>query len=417
MESINLTLQISQQRPENVGACIKEANENAGIGDERWRNLWRAPQQEEHLQLIENLVESLLPCKNLLILGIGGSALGARALHTALCKTDSLSLFVLDNIDPETFQKTIEQILASDPALSQTVVTLISKSGETPEVAALYMATQTALPDATYVAITGEKGTLREHALASGWEILPVPDGVGGRFSVLSPVGLFPAAMCGIDIRELLQGAQSMDDQCLQLQNNPAAELASGLVSAINGGQTTHVMMPYCDRLIPFAHWYVQLWAESLGKVDVHGKRVGPSPVAAIGATDQHSMLQLWREGPTDKVIGFLKVQQTPDAPLGDSPLGSSQSWLCGQTLGSLLSEECIATEKAVQDAGQATWTMTFPELTPFYLGQAIALWQDTVAIAGRLMQVNPYDQPGVEFGKQLTRDALRQVCDGSDPN
>ena len=198
---------------------------------------------------------------------------------------------------------------------------------------------------------------------------------------------------------------------------NPAAELASGLVSAINGGQTTHVMMPYCDRLIPFAHWYVQLWAESLGKVDVHGKRVGPSPVAAIGATDQHSMLQLWREGPTDKVIGFLKVQQTPDAPLGDSPLGSSQSWLCGQTLGSLLSEECIATEKAVQDAGQATWTMTFPELTPFYLGQAIALWQDTVAIAGRLMQVNPYDQPGVEFGKQLTRDALRQVCDGSDPN
>jgi glucose-6-phosphate isomerase len=120
-------------------------------------------------------------------------------------------------------------------------------------------------------------------------------------------------------------------------------------------------------------------------------------------------MLQLWREGPTDKVIGFLRVQQVPDVPLSDSTLGSSQSWLCGQTLGSLLSAELIATEKSVQEAGQATWTMTFPELTPFYIGQAIALWQDAVAIAGRLMNVNPYDQPGVELGKQLTRDALRR--------
>jgi glucose-6-phosphate isomerase len=213
--------------------------------------------------------------------------------------------------------------------------------------------------------------------------------------------------MCGIDIKELLHGAEIMDDKCRQLQDNPAAKLADGLVSAINEGFTTHVMMPYCDRLIQFAHWYVQLWAESLGKIDAQGKRVGPTPIAAIGATDQHSMLQLWREGPTDKIIGFLTVQQLPVIPLGNNSLGASQAWLCGETLGSLLSAEQIATERAVQDAGQGTWSLSLPSLTPFHIGQFIALWQDTVAIAGRLLQVNPYDQPGVEYGKKLTRNAF----------
>ena len=118
-------------------------------------------------------------------------------------------------------------------------------------------------------------------------------------------------------------------------------------------------------------------------------------------------MLQLWREGPTDKIIGFLTVQQLPVIPLGNNSLGASQAWLCGETLGSLLSAEQIATERAVQDAGQGTWSLSLPSLTPFHIGQFIALWQDTVAIAGRLLQVNPYDQPGVEYGKKLTRNAF----------
>jgi len=313
----------------------------------------------------------------------------------------------LDNIDPHTFRRSIEKIKLNDPSLSQTVVTVISKSGETAEIAALYMAVQKDIPQATYVAITGQQGTLRAYAESSGWSIFTVPDGVGGRFSILSPVGLFPAAMCGIDIKGLLEGARAMDDQCMKTQHNPAADLAAGLVAAMEGGRTTHVMMPYCDRLVQFAHWYVQLWAESLGKIDSNGNRVGPTPLAAVGTTDQHSMLQLWREGPRDKVIGFLDVKHVDDVSLGENSMGVPQSWLCGQSLGSLLHAERIATEKAVIDAGQATWTMTFPRIDAHSIGQFIALWQVTVAIAGRLLHVNPYDQPGVELGKQLTKDAF----------
>ena len=357
---------------------------------------------------IEQVVLSLLPCKNLLILGIGGSALGTRAVHAALSTDDSPPLFVLDNVDPDTFQKTMRQIKSNDSTLSQTVVIVISKSGETAEVAALYMAVENALPEATFIAITGAKGSLKEFAQRKGLVTLPIPDGVGGRFSVLSAVGLFPAAMCGIDIREILDGARDMDDRCLQLSDNPAAELASGLVAALQGGQHIHVMMPYCDRLTQCAHWFVQLWSESLGKIDTHGNRVGPTPVAAIGVTDQHSMLQLWREGPKDKVIGFLRVEETLDITLEENSIGANLSWLCGQSLFALMDAECSATEQAVSDAGQATWTLTLPELTPAYIGQFFALWQDTVAIAGRLMELNPYDQPGVELGKQLTRDAFR---------
>jgi len=212
--------------------------------------------------------------------------------------------------------------------------------------------------------------------------------------------------MCGIDIEGLLDGAALMDEQCKQSTNNPAADLAVMLISALGVQRSVHVMMPYCDRLNQFAHWYVQLWAESLVKQNTEGKRVGPTPVAAIGVTDQHSMLQLWREGPRDKVIGFVSVQETEDIDLG-SPLDASQDWLQGQSLHSLQNAEMRATRESMHDANQATWSLTFKKLDAHSIGQFIALWQDTVAIAGRLLQINPYNQPGVELGKKLTRDAF----------
>jgi len=409
MNFIELTLHVQHDSPDSevLAEHIESANAGIGKGDERWRALWQDPMQKEHLHQIESLVSSLQPCTNVVVIGIGGSSLGTKALHSALCCGESTRLFVLDNIDPQTFQHTIQQIGSSDPSQLRTVVIVVSKSGETAEINALYMAVVNALPNATYVAITGGQGALRECAIEKSWATLPVPDGVGGRFSVLSPVGLFPAAMCGIDIRGLLDGARVMDERCMKMKNNPAAELASGLVGAMRAGQNIHVMMPYCDRLNQFSHWYVQLWAESLGKVDAQGNRVGPTPVAAIGATDQHSMLQLWREGPADKVIGFIDIASSVEIPLGENTLGESQSWLSGQTLRRLLQAEMQATQRAVHDAGQSTWKMTFPELNAFYVGQFIALWQDTVAIAGRLMNINPYDQPGVELGKRLTKDSF----------
>jgi glucose-6-phosphate isomerase len=366
--------------------------------------------QKEHLQSVQTLTEKLQPnCVNFLLLGIGGSSLGAKALQSALGDC-ALNFFVLDNIDPHTVQETIDLMKIADPTFEQTVVTVISKSGDTAEITSLLMVIERTMPAATFVAITGSSGTLREVALSRNWDTLLVPDGVGGRFSILSPVGLFPAAMCGIDVNALLDGAREMDDACKQETENPAADLAAALVGAMQEGRNIHIMMPYCDRLIQFAHWYVQLWAESLGKITSEGVRVGPTPIAAIGATDQHSMLQLWREGPMDKVIGFLVVDTTNEIKLGDTPISASQAWLCDHTIGSLLHAQQQATQSSMQDANQATWTLTLATVDASSVGQFIALWQATVAIAGRLLHVNPYNQPGVELGKQLTRESLKKI-------
>jgi glucose-6-phosphate isomerase len=407
MTTIDLQIHSSLQSSIDPSSAIEDANNGIGKDDERWRMLWHEPMQGEHLASIRLLVEKLKPqCENILLLGIGGSALGTKALHTAL-RSDGPRLFVLDNIDPHTVQTTIDTIMLDDPTLEHTVVTVISKSGETAEITSLLMVVEQAMGEATFVAITGPSGTLREYASKKKWATLTVPDGVGGRFSVLSPVGLFPAAMCGIDIEELLRGAREMDARCQQTENNPAGRLSASLVGAMQEDKPIHVMMPYCDRMENFARWYVQLWAESLGKINKKGVRIGPTPVAAIGATDQHSMLQLWREGPTDKVIGFVSVSEMDAVPLGKAAISDSQEWLCGETLGSLLHAQQKATEKAMQEAAQATWTITLDQIDAFAVGEFIALWQATVAIAGRLLGVNPYNQPGVELGKQLTRDAI----------
>ena len=407
MSTIDLKLNISLNNAIDASSAIEDANKGIGIGDERWRMLWHDPMRSEHIKAVQQLADTLKPdCVNFLLLGIGGSALGAKALHNALGE-DAPNFYVLDNIDPHTVEQTIGAIQRSDPTFEHTVVAVISKSGETAEITALLMVIEQTMQRATFVAITGKGGTLREYANSKKWPTLPVPDGVGGRFSVLSPVGLFPAAMCGISIVELLEGANEMDLRCQQVDGNPAAELASALVGSMQEGRPIHVMMPYCDRMIQFAHWYVQLWAESLGKNNANSQRVGPTPIAAIGATDQHSMLQLWREGPTDKVIGFVRVLDTPTTNLGNSTVSESQEWLSGKTLGSLFLAQQNATEKAMHSAGQTTWTMTLKSLDAHSVGQFIALWQAAVAIAGRLLHVNAYNQPGVELGKQLTRKAL----------
>lgn len=409
MDLIKLDMHIPYDVTLDVASSVADASENAGLGDERWRMLWHDPMRTRHIDAMNELVDSLKPdCRNLLLVGIGGSALGSKALHAALStrSDDAPNFFTLDNIDPHTVLGTIKCIESHDPSFEHTVVVVVSKSGETAEISALSMVIKNAMPNASFIAITGVTGTLKRIASQHDWKTLPIPEGVGGRFSVLSPVGLFPAAMCGIDIEGLLDGAASMDEQCKQATNNPAADLASMLVAALNEHRSIHVMMPYCDRLNQFANWYVQLWAESLGKQNARGEPVGPTPVAAVGVTDQHSMLQLWREGPRDKVIGFVSVQAVDDIKLGP-PLDASQDWLEGQSLHSLRNAEMAATRDSMHDANQATWSLTLNSIDAHSIGQFIALWQDTVAIAGRLLEVNPYDQPGVELGKSLTRDTL----------
>jgi glucose-6-phosphate isomerase len=315
-------------------------------------------------------------------------------------------LFVLDNVDPKTIQSTYKQIQQDDPSQQHTVVCVISKSGETIEIASNLMVALQKLPRATYVAITGRTGSLRSFAEDQGWPTLDVPEGVGGRFSVLSQVGLFPAAMCGIDISSMLDGANAMAEHCNKPENM-ASILARYLIGHTIDLRPMHIMMPYCDSLVQCTHWWVQLWAESLGKLNKNTVRVGPTPIAAIGATDQHSVLQLWREGPADKVIGFIHVQEGDDLDLGKRVLFDTTPWLGNKTMREVLTAEQQATAEAVADGDQPTWTLSLEQVSPHTIGQLFALWELTTAYAGNLLQIDPYTQPGVELGKQLTVEKL----------
>jgi glucose-6-phosphate isomerase len=256
-----------------------------------------------------------------------------------------------------------------------------------------------------------EKGVLRRLADAEGIPTLPVPAGVGGRFSVLSAVGLLPAALAGIDIEALLAGAAAMDERCGtdDLLANPAALFAAlQYLAHTERGAGVHVMMPYTDRLYSTADWFRQLWAESLGKrLDLEGREVavGPTPVKALGATDQHSQVQLYIEGPFDKTVTFLTARETamdlaiPQVYQDIDELG----YLGGRTLGELLDAERQATSAALAGSGRMNMTIELPRIDAHAMGELLMMLQVATVYAGALYNVDPLDQPGVELGKVLT--------------
>jgi glucose-6-phosphate isomerase len=360
------------------------------------------------------------------VLGIGGSALGTIALQNALLQPrwNELSdeqreyfprLYVLDNVDPATIGPLLERL---DPR--RTLYNVVSKSGATAETMAQYMIVRErlrqALDDDGYrghliFTTDPERGVLRRIADEEGIATLPVPPGVGGRFSVLSAVGLLPAALTGIDIRALLAGAAAMDERCRtdDLFANPAALFAGlqHLAQALRQAPI-HVMMAYSDRLYSMADWYRQMWAESLGKQSSRsGSEIftGPTPVKALGATDQHSQVQLYIEGPFDKTVTFLTAREPgsdleiPRAYEDVPELG----YLGGRTLGDLLDAERQATSAALAERGRMNMTIELPRVDAHGLGQLFMMLQVATVYAGSLYDVDPLDQPGVELGKQLT--------------
>jgi glucose-6-phosphate isomerase len=254
-------------------------------------------------------------------------------------------------------------------------------------------------------------GVLRAIANKEGIPTLPIPPGVGGRFSVLSAVGLLPAAMAGIDVEKLLAGAAAMDERCRtpDLEANPAGLFAAlQYIAHTEQGAGIHVMMPYSDRLYGMADWFRQLWAESLGKrVDLAGREVfrGPTPVKALGATDQHSQVQLYVEGPFDKTITLLALEEpTLDVPIPEAYHDvDALAYLGGQTLGRLLDAERRGTTGALTRSGRMNMTLTLPALDAHAIGELLMMLQIATVYAGVFYDVDPLDQPGVELGKQLT--------------
>ena len=386
--------------------------------------------QDETVREIKAFAEGLGQAHDhVLVLGIGGSALGAKALLNALRRPawnewddDGRDFFprltVLENVDPTTVSAALRRI---DPR--RVLVNVISKSGGTAETMAQYLVVRAWLEDALgqaayrHLVFTTDpaRSALRDIATKEGIATLRVPPDVGGRFSVLSPVGLLPAALVGIDIEALLAGAGSALDRAESdnLLANPAALYAALHWAADTElGARIDVLMPYTDRLREFAEWYRQLWAESLGKrVDRNGRTVntGPTPVAAIGATDQHSQVQLLMEGPYDKVITFATVddlgEDVPIPPRLDLP--PDLDYLPGHTLGELLRAEYGATSTALAQMGRMNCTLRFPDLTAATLGEAIMFFQLATGYAGVWYGIDPFDQPGVELGKRLTYAAM----------
>jgi glucose-6-phosphate isomerase len=255
-----------------------------------------------------------------------------------------------------------------------------------------------------------DASTLYQIAKDEGYAILPHPLNVGGRFSVLSVVGLFPTAASGVNIRKLLAGAATVEDErrMTGADSAPARYAANQFLSMTTKGRDIHVLMPYADLLHEFGFWYRQLWAESLGKLR-DGKSLGPTPIAAFGATDQHSQIQLYNEGPDNKTVTFVEVESFRRSLKVPNVWASRKGieYVGGLSFSEILHAERAGTEHALASHGRPSATLTIPKISEESLGALFMFFETATSYMGELLGVNAFDQPGVEAGKKEARRIL----------
>lgn len=409
-ETITRIIASLNQRKDKPGQWLQWMN--LGYNEE---TIWYV---KEYASMVKDRFE------NILVLGIGGSALGGIALTEALLKPywNLLSdeqreglprIFFLDNIDPDTMDALFNIL-----DLKKTLVNVITKSGSTAETMSQFMIVKDRLEKElgdnyryNVVATTDKRtGILRQIAEQEGYKTFVVPDDVGGRFSVFSAVGLLPLALVGIDIEAVVNGIKDMD---LALKNTDINENIAAQNALIHylmdtkKGKNISVMMPYSSRLKYVADWYAQLWAESLGKnkdIDGNDVNIGPTPVKALGVTDQHSQIQLYNEGPNNKIINFIRVKEfdtTMEIPNIFEYTGLN--YLGGKTVNQLLNAEADSTRVALADYQRPTVTITLDKVDPYNVAQLLYMLEVQTAIAGELYGINTFNQPGVEQAKNYT--------------
>lgn len=416
--------QIKEMKP-LAEAAFNYVAENRGK-DELYMGWTELPYNQDEIvaDIIATAKEIRKKFKYFVVLGIGGSALGPNMVFNALChlrhnelplgKRKGPKFYVEDNVDPVRMKALLDVI---EP--EKTCFNVISKSGATSETMTQYLIISDVLKKAgldlaEHMIFTTDacRGNLIKIDNELGGKVKKyiLPDGVGGRFSELCPVGLLPAAVLGIDIKGLLAGAAYMDSVCSRpgLNNNPALALAALHYITMHEGKNIHVLMPYSDNLKLIADWYCQLWAESLGKaVDYEGKTVnaGTTPVKSLGVTDQHSQVQLYIEGPYDKVITFISVGKYSCAmpiPHGCEDI-PDVGFLGGHTMQELIKAENKATAYALMRAGRMNYTIRMPEINAFTLGELMFMLELQTAYTGAMLNINTFNQPGVENGKKAT--------------
>lgn len=360
---------------------------------------------QEDLSLHQKNIKQISSCETLLVIGIGGSSLGAKAAIQALGNISRKKIYFLENPNPDTLEILLKRI-----NLKKTAINVISKSGSTLETLSLFFiffeklrqAVGTSKIRERIIITTARQGFLFNLAQELNLSILPIPSNVGGRYSVLSAVGLFPMLFYGIDIKALLKGAQWIDQR--KRDAYLYGTLAYGANHILKKSVTTLFM--YDERLHSFGDWFSQLWAESLGK----SESCGSTPLKAIGPMDQHSLLQLFLQGPRDKwftTIGIKHYKSSIKIP--SSKILKEYIYLKNIPLQKILTTEQKVTEKSLIQFQNPLCSLTLSELSAFSLGTLFYYFELATMIAGYLYEINPFDQPSVEEGKQLTQKILRK--------
>ncbi|WP_459191216.1 glucose-6-phosphate isomerase [Halosimplex sp. J119] len=338
-----------------------------------------------------------------LTVGIGGSALGAVTITEALAGDSPVDHYALDNVDPAHVNRLLDEL-----PLDETVVHVVSRSGTTAETLANFLVVREAMDAAGVdwteqtVVTTGESGPLRELAETEGLPALDVPEGVPGRFSALSTVGLVPAAIMGVDLEGLLAGGRAGADALAgSLYDCPAYAYGAVAYALDQRGASVNAMVPYAEGLESFAEWFAQLWAESLGK-----DGGGQTPARALGATDQHSQLQLYRAGPRDKLVTLVRPAARPDCPIPETDVADLE-YLGGQDLGTLLDAEFEATEASLAAAERPSVRIELDAMDAESVGRLLFDMEAACVLAGELYGVETFTQPAVEWGKKAARGLL----------
>lgn len=420
---LNLSVEFENYK-ETISNIIKSLNQRKDKPGQwlQWMNLGYNEETVWYVKEFASMVENRF--ENILVLGIGGSALGGLAVTEALLKpywnlltpeqrNGLPRIFFLDNIDPDSMNGLLDIL-----DLKKTLVNVITKSGSTAETMSQYMIIKDRLEKElgddyrrNIVATTDKKvGVLRQLADQEGYKTFVVPDDVGGRFSVFSAVGLVPFALVGLDIDQIMNGIKDMDLALKNTDINQNIAAQGALIQYLldtKKGKNLSVMMPYSSRLKYVSDWYVQLWAESLGKeVNNNGDKVnvGPTPIKALGATDQHSQIQLYNEGPNNKVITFIRVENfdtTLEIPHIFEYTGIG--YLGGKTINDLINAEADSTRVALADYSRPTMTLSIEKIDEYNVAQLLYMLEVQTAIAGELYNINTFNQPGVEQAKNYT--------------
>ncbi|SDY36304.1 hypothetical protein [Halobellus clavatus] len=403
--ALGATPGVSRDSLERLDEQVATAHERIQAGRRNSQHGYAALNLPETVDLdaIRGAVAPFEDPAAVLTVGIGGSALGAATLADALAGPADPDAYFLDNVDPEH----VSRLLASLP-LDRTVVNVVSRSGTTAETLANFLVVREAMADAgvdwterTFVT-TGESGNLCDLAEQHDLPSLPVPDGVPGRFSALSTVGLAVAAIQGHDLDALRAGAAAAADGLSgSLFETPAYAYGATAYALTGRGALTNAMMPYAERLETFAEWFAQLWAESLGK-----DGLGQTPARALGATDQHSQLQLYRAGPRDKLVTLVRPRDRPDFGIPATEL-DGLSYLGGSSLGELLDAEFEATEASLVESGVPAIRVEIDAVDERSLGSLLYEMEAACVLYGELASVSTFTQPAVEWGKRAARGLL----------